>query len=90
MDLNKFTTSKNLVYTRLRSRIYNHCGDDSVGDPPVLIPNTEVKPDCADGTYPDTGWKTMELPHFIKRDCLLAVSFFFLSVAFTQIICHDS
>ena len=76
MDLNEFMTSKNLVYTRLKSRIYNHCGDDSVGDPPVLIPNTEVKPDCADGTYPDTGWKTMELPHFIKRDCLLAVSFF--------------
>ena len=33
-----------------RKRIYSHCGDDSGEDPPVLIPNTEVKLSCAEST----------------------------------------
>ena len=32
-----------------KSEIY-HCGDDSDEDPPVPIPNTEVKLICADNT----------------------------------------
>ena len=35
-------------------------------DPPVLIPNTEVKPHRADGTVRDTVWESRTLPHFIK------------------------
>ena len=37
------------MYTAL-SRIYSHSGDDSNEDPPVPIPNTEVKLVIADGT----------------------------------------
>ena len=44
-------------------QLYNHCGDDSVEDPPVLIPNTEVKLDCAESTWLDTAWEDRELPH---------------------------
>ena len=29
---------------------FNDSGDNGEGDPPVLIPNTEVKPFSADGT----------------------------------------
>ena len=49
----------------LRKQLYNHCGDDSVEDPPVLIPNTEVKLDCAKSTWLDTAREDRELPHFI-------------------------
>ena len=31
-------------------RLYNHCGDYSLKDPPVLIPNTEVKLQLAEST----------------------------------------
>ena len=44
-----------------------HCGDDSVGDPPVLIPNTEVKPYCADGTGLATSRESRKLPHSKKK-----------------------
>ena len=37
--------------------LYNHSGDDSIEDPPVLIPNTEVKLDNAQSTWLDTAWK---------------------------------
>ena len=43
-----------------------HCGDNIMWDPPVLIPNTEVKPHRADGTVRDTVWESRTLPHFIK------------------------
>ena len=36
-------------------------------DPPVLIPNTEVKPHRADGTVRDTVWESRTLPHFIEK-----------------------
>ena len=48
--------------------LYNHCGDDSVEDPPVLIPNTEVKLNCAESTWLDTAREDRELPHFIFLD----------------------
>ncbi len=42
---------------RIQRAVYAHTcnvkilpGDNSEGDPPVSIPNTEVKPFCADGT----------------------------------------
>ena len=44
-----------------------HCGDNIMWDPPVLIPNTEVKPHRADGTVRDTVWESRTLPHFIER-----------------------
>ena len=58
------STERKLVYTLLK-QLYNHCGDDSVEDPPVPIPNTEVKLNCAESTWLDTAWEDRELPHFI-------------------------
>ena len=42
--------------------LYNHSGDDSIKDPPVLIPNTEVKLDYAQSTWLDTAWEDRYLP----------------------------
>lgn len=33
-------------------------GDDSAGDTPVPISNTEVKPYIADGTWLETAWES--------------------------------
>ena len=33
-------------------------GDDSTGDTPVPISNTEVKPRIADGTWLETAWES--------------------------------
>ena len=51
------------MYTIGESLLYNHCGDDSVEDPPVLIPNTEVKLNCAESTLLATAREDKELPH---------------------------
>src|SRR3546814_12244962 len=37
------------------------CGDSN-GDTPVPIPNTEVKPVCADGTWGETPWESRSPP----------------------------
>ena len=37
-------------------------GDDSWREPPVPIPNTEVKPPNADGTELGTAWESRKLP----------------------------
>ena len=37
-------------------------GDDGEGVPPVPIPNTEVKPFSADGTWLDTARESRTLP----------------------------
>ena len=39
-------------------------GDDSEGETPVPIPNTEVKPFSADGTWGETPWESRSLPEF--------------------------
>ena len=41
---------KDVYILQLRCRLYNHCGDYSLKDPPVLIPNTEVKLQRAEST----------------------------------------
>ena len=56
-DINRAASSGEMIY---------HCGDNIMWDPPVLIPNTEVKPHRADGTVRDTVWESRTLPHFIK------------------------
>ena len=40
----------------------NHSGGNGKRDPPVLIPNTEVKPLSAEGTWLDTARETMAPP----------------------------
>ncbi len=39
-------------------------GDNSERDTPVPIPNTEVKPFSADGTWWETAWESRSLPDF--------------------------
>ena len=46
---------------------YLFSGDYSIGETPVPIPNTEVKPYCADGTALETGWESRSLPGTIHR-----------------------
>ena len=41
---------------------YMISGDNGWRDPPVPIPNTEVKPPRADGTWLETARETMSLP----------------------------
>ena len=53
MQLSVLKTEKK--YISRESGLYNHCGDDSVEDPPVLIPNTEVKLYYAESTRRATG-----------------------------------
>ena len=40
-------------------------GDDGVREPPVPIPNTEVKPHSADGTWLETARESRSLPESI-------------------------
>ena len=40
----------------------------SAGDPPVLIPNTEVKTRSGDGTWFAGTWESIALPVSRKRD----------------------
>ena len=47
---------------------YTISGDNGERDPPVPIPNTEVKPFSADGTWLETTWESRTLPDSkIKR-----------------------
>ena len=41
---------------------FNNSGDNGERDPPVLIPNTEVKPFRAESTELETAWKDRALP----------------------------
>ena len=43
-------------------------GDYGERDPPVPIPNTEVKPFSADGTWLETTWESRTLPDSMKKE----------------------
>ena len=43
---------------------FSHCGGNGLRVPPVPIPNTEVKPQHADGTWLETARESRSLPHF--------------------------
>ena len=53
------------VSRKILKALYNHCGGDSVEDPPVPIPNTEVKLNCAESTWLATAREDKEPPHSI-------------------------
>ena len=38
-----------------------------LGDTPVPIPNTTVKPEAADGTMLETAWESRWLPDYIQK-----------------------
>ena len=47
---------------------YTISGDYGERDPPVPIPNTEVKPFSADGTWLETTWESRTLPDSMKKE----------------------
>ena len=50
-----------------RSKPNRISGDNSLRDPPVPIPNTEVKPQHADGTWLETARESRSSPDSMKR-----------------------
>ena len=46
-------------------------GDDSGGETPLPIPNRAVKPTSANGTAPETGWKSRSSPGHEMVSCHL-------------------
>ena len=46
---------------------YKISGDYGERDPPVPMPNTEVKPFSADGTWLETTWESRTLPDSMKE-----------------------
>ena len=56
-----------LLYYGLLSIFDKIPGAISEGATPVPIPNTEVKPLSADGTYWATSWESRPVPGYISR-----------------------
>ena len=52
---------------RVRKKPYTISGDNGERDPPVPMPNTEVKPFSADGTWLETTWESRTLPDSMKK-----------------------
>src|SRR3954464_3835340 len=44
-----------------------YAGGHRIRVPPVPIPNTEVKPDTADGTVWETAWESRSLPALFRK-----------------------
>ena len=52
-------------------------GEYSYGGTPSYIPNLEVKPIYADGTWLEAAWESMDLPSkLFKREASASLSFF--------------
>ena len=67
-------------------------GDNGERDPPVPIPNTEVKPFSADGTWLETTWESRMLPDSMKKNPpLMGVGSFFISSAtsLSQVVSNE-
>ena len=55
-------------------------GDHSEGDPPVPIPNTEVKPLSPDGTARASVWESRKLPGYVRSPSRKAGAFVVLGL----------
>ena len=55
---------------------YKYSGGNGERDPPVPIPNTEVKPFSADGTWLETARESRSLPDSIRKRLSLRWVFF--------------
>ena len=62
-------------------RTSNHSGGNGKRDPPVLIPNTEVKPLNAGSTWLDTAREIMKPPDITKRTWKLCFQVLFPCIA---------
>ena len=79
LNLRQVNALIKVIYIRLKCRLYNHSGDNEAEDPPVPIPNTEVKLCVAESTMRDTAWEDRELPDFKKaqsQPIVVVASFF--------------
>ena len=56
----------------------NKLGEYSYGGTPSYIPNLEVKPIYADGTWLEAAWESMDLPSKLLREKLVLLSLFIL------------
>ena len=58
-----------MVFDRysILSRYYSELSDDSLGDTPVPMPNTEVKLLNVDDTWWVTAWESRKLPELMAR-----------------------
>ena len=54
-------------------------GEYSYGGTPSYIPNLEVKPIYADGTWLEAAWESMDLPSKLLREKLVLLSLFLFS-----------
>ena len=54
---------------------FTHCGGNGLRVPPVPIPNTEVKPQHADGTWLETARESRSLPHSNSRSAFAGRAF---------------
>ena len=61
----KFKSEKLCSCQGVREEKFTVSGDDGEGVPPVPIPNTEVKPFSADGTWLETARESRTLPESI-------------------------
>ena len=59
-------------------------GEYSYGGTPSYIPNLEVKPIYADGTWLEAAWESMDLPSKLLREKLVLLSLFFISFNFLE------
>ena len=57
-------------------------GEYSYGGTPSYIPNLEVKPIYADGTWLEAAWESMDLPSYFLREASASLSFFYLNFLF--------
>ena len=61
-------------------RTFNDTGDNGEGDPPVLIPNTEVKPFSAGSTWLDTAREIKSLPVTKRKGVTEVAPFLFNTI----------
>ena len=59
-----------------RIKQFTHCGGNGLRVPPVPIPNTEVKPQHADGTWLETARESRSLPDSIRKSLSFSWGFF--------------
>ena len=52
-------------------------GEYSYGGTPSYIPNLEVKPIYADGTWLEAAWESMDLPSYLRGKLVLLSLFLF-------------
>ena len=61
-----------------------YSGGNGEGEPPVPIPNTEVKPFSADGTWLETARESRTLPDPTKKNRFIRVGSFFILSKFPE------